>query len=94
MLLFKTDAETAMERENRDKLIIKPGQAMNPEFLAELDDAYTEVRHKYSGQFSRLETIDTSGSQDTSPGSTAAEVAGIILEVFEKKLSATEERPS
>ena len=94
VLLFETDAETAMEREDKDKLIIEPGQAMNPGFLAELDGAYAEVRHKYSDRFPRFKTINTSGSQDTSPVSTAAVVARIILDVFENTLSQTEERQS
>ena len=94
VLLFTTDAETAMEREDRDKLIIERGQAMNPKFLTELNGAYAEVERKYANRFSRFEPIDTSGSQNTDPVSTAAAVARIILEIFEKKLSATEERPS
>ena len=94
VLLFTTDAETAMEREKKDKLISVHGKTMNPEFLTELNMAYIEVQHKYSDRFARFEPIDTRGSQNTDPGSTAAEVAGIILEVFEKKLSAAEERQS
>ena len=83
-----------MKREDKDKLITGPGQAMNPEFLTELNNAHIELQHKYANRFSRFETIDTSGPESIKPGSTAEEVARIILDVFEKKLSATEERQS
>lgn len=89
VLLFTTDAETAMERENNDKLIKEPGQAMNEGFLEELNDAYGEVRTKYADQFSRFEIIDTGkkgkkDKKDTSPEATAERVTNIILDVFEK----------
>lgn len=85
VLLFTTDAETAMERENSDKLIKEePGQAMNQKFLGELNGAYDEVQAKYAGQFSRFESIDTSEAAGTSPETTAERVANIILDIFEK----------
>ena len=89
VLLFTTDAETAMDRENSDKLISEHGQAMNPEFLAELNGAYDRVRTKYADQFSRFEIIDTGkkdaeDAEDTSPEATAERVTNIILDVFEK----------
>lgn len=88
VLLFKTDAETAMARENSDKLISEPGQAMNKEFLGELNGAYGAVQAKYAGQFSRFESIDTSEAANTSPERTAEHVADIILDVFEKTSNA------
>ncbi len=84
VLLFRTDAETAMTRENSDKLISEPGQAMNPSFLADLNGAYGRVETKYADQFSRFESIDTSEAAGTSPETTAEHVAHIILDVFEK----------
>ena len=84
VLLFTTDANTAMERENSDKLIKEPGQAMNPVFLGELNNAYGEVQAKHADQFSRFERIDTSDSAGTSPETTAERVTNIILDVFEK----------
>ena len=83
VLLFRTDAETAMTRENSDKLISEPGQAMNPSFLADLNGAYGRVETKYADQFSRFESIDTSEVAGTSPETTAEHVAHIILDVFE-----------
>ena len=83
VLLFTTDAKTAMTRENSDKLISEPGQAMNETFLDELNDAYDRVRTKYAGQFSRFESIDTGAAKQTNPQSTAHEVAHIILDVFD-----------
>lgn len=88
VLLFTTDPETAMARENSDKLISEPGQAMEPSFLAELNAAYDEVQVKYAKQFSRFENIDTSKAAKTSPEKTAERVANIILDVFEKTSSA------
>ena len=84
VLLFRTDAETAMTRENSDKLISEPGQAMNPSFLADLNGAYGRVESKYADQFSRFESIDTSEAAGTSPETTAEHVAHIILDVFER----------
>ena len=95
VLLFTTDAETAMARENSDKLISEHGQAMNPEFLADLNGAYGRVRTKYADQFSRFEIINTGkkgkkgaegaeDAEDTSPEATAEHVTNIILDVFEK----------
>ena len=84
VLLFTTDAETAMDRENSDKLIGDHGQAMNPEFLAELNGAYGRVQAKFADRFSRFESIDTSRSAKTTPEMTAERVANIILDVFEK----------
>ena len=84
VLLFTTDANTAMARENSDKLISEHGQAMNPESLAELNGAYDRVRTKYADQFSRFESIDTSAAAGTSPETTAERVANIILDIFEK----------
>lgn len=92
VLLFKTDAETAMARENSDKLISEPGQAMNEMFLDELNDAYGAVQAKYADQFSRFENIDTSEAAGTSPEMTAANVANIILDVFDRALLAAEEQ--
>ena len=92
VLLFTTDAETAMERENSDKLVSEPGQAMNEEFLGELNDAYDEVRAKYAERFSRFESIDTSKSAGTSPETTAANVVNIILDVFDGTLRTSRER--
>ena len=92
VLLFTTDAETAMEREDSDKLIKEePGQAMNPEFLAKLNGAYDRVRTKYAGQFSRFESIDTSEAAGTSPEATAERVANIILDIFDQSADSHEE---
>ena len=94
VLLFTADAETAMRRENSGKLIKEPGQAMNPAFLDELNDAYDEVQAKYADQFSHFERIDTSESAGASPETTAEHVANIILDVFEKTSGARGEERS
>ena len=83
VLLFQADPETSLQRENREKLINEPGSAMNPEVLQLLNGAYEQVRTRYSIEFPRFRTIDTSNAAKTTPRSTAAEVAGMILEVFE-----------
>lgn len=100
VLLFTADAETALERENSDKLIKEePGQAMNEEFLEELNNAYGEVRTKYAVRFSRFETINTGkkdkeNTEGTSPEATAERVTNIILDVFEKTSGARVEERS
>lgn len=92
VLLFTTDAKTAMDRENSDKLISEPGRAMEPSFLAELNGAYDKVRTKYAGQFSRFESIDTGAARQTNPQGTAHEVARIILDVFDAAPRTSKER--
>lgn len=93
VLLFTTDPKTAMEREEDDKLISEPGQAMNLEFLADLNGAYGRVETKYADRFPRFVLIDTSKSAGTTPTTTAAAVANIILDIFDTALgSRTEEQ--
>ena len=87
VLLFKTDASTAMDREARDKLIDEPGSAMNEIVLEELNDAYDVVSERYAGRFSQFEIIDTSESKATEPKTTAVDVARLILDVFENHLA-------
>lgn len=94
VLLFTTDAKTAMARENSDKLISEPGQAMNLDVIDELNDAYREVRRKYAKRFMRFYDIDTSESAKTSPKATAADVTNIILNVFEQSNHAAVGKPS
>ena len=80
VFLFETDPDTSISRENRDKLIDEPGQAMNPGFLTELNEAYQIARTKYSTQFKRFHVVNTGEDQDTTPQSTAFDVATKIIE--------------
>ena len=84
VFLFRVDSATSLERENRHTLIDEPGRAMNPEFLQDLNSAYGSVRKKYASAFQHFEIIDTSNSQDTTPQSTAALVADLILDRFNR----------
>lgn len=88
VFLFKADAETSMERENKDKLIEEPGRAMNPDFLRDLNEAYDRVRAQYAAQFPRVESIDTGRQAETTPQSTAATVTATILDLLETQLRA------
>ena len=83
IFLFKTDAATAMERENSDKLIDEQGSMMNEDRIAELNAAYEAVRERYAAQFKRVEIIDTSNRQGTNQKDTAVDVADMILAVLE-----------
>ena len=83
VFLFNADADTAMERENRDKLISEFGRAMNPEFLNNLNLAYDQVRERFGGQFKDFTTINTSSSENTTAQSTSADIAYKILEIFQ-----------
>ena len=80
VFLFETDPATSLERENSDKLIKEPGQAMNPKFLEDLNRAYKTTRDKYSIQFNQFHVLNTSGDQCSNPQSTAYEVAWKIIE--------------
>ena len=83
VFLFKTDATTAMERENSDKLIDERGSMMNEDSIAELNAAYEAVRERYASQFKRVEIIDTGNLQGTNQRDTAANVADMILTILE-----------
>ena len=91
VLLFTTNAETAMARENSNKLISESGKAMNPAFLDELNDAYGQVQSRYAGEFTRFESIDTSDSAGTNPETTAEHVANLILDIFDQSADSHEE---
>lgn len=82
VFLFKADPATSLERENRFTLINEPGRAMNPQALGELNRAYYAVQERYKTEFRGFRTIDTSDSQQTTQQTTAAEVAGLILDRF------------
>jgi len=90
VFLFTADPQTSMFRENQDKLIEEPGQAMNPDFLHDLNTAYEHAQQRFADQFARFVPIDTSDSRQTSPTSTAAEVAEVILGIFDDRLSSAE----
>ncbi len=83
VFLFTADPDTSMKRENQNALIDEPGTTMNLEFLQNLNAAYNSVREKYSGDFSHFQAINTSASESTTPQSTAAQIAGIILDRFD-----------
>ncbi len=85
VFLFTTDPDTSLERENREKLIVEPGLTMNPQFLADLNGAYQTIIGKYSSQFSNLQIVDTGQRQDTTPQSTAFQVAEKIIHLMEQK---------
>ena len=84
VFLFTVDGATSLERENQYTLIDEPGRAMNPDFLEDLNNAYSSVRKKYASEFQHFENIDTSNSQDTTPQSTASKVADLILDRFDR----------
>ena len=81
VFLFTADSTTSLERENEDKLIDEPGRAMNTDFLDRLNRAYAEVRESYGGAF-KITDINTSNDENTSPKSTAGQVANSILDLF------------
>ena len=81
VFLFQTDPATSLERENRDKLIVEPGRAMNTESLQALNNAYQVIKETYSAQFASLHIVNTSDDRNsTTPQSTAFGVAQKILE--------------
>ena len=86
VFLFTSDANTSLDRENRDKIISDEGRAMNAEFLPQLNRAYQIVRETHAGVFPRFVDIDTSGSKNTSTKSTGEEAVTSILDVLESKL--------
>jgi thymidylate kinase len=87
VFLFRADPNTSLERENQNKLIEEPGRAMNPGFLEELNDAYARVSEKHAADFAYFWHIDTSEAQNTTPQSTAARAAKLILDIFESRIA-------
>ena len=84
VFLVTTDTGTSLDREYRDKLITEPGIAMNPSFLEELNESYERVLSRYGDIFMNLSKVDTSRDKNTTPQSTALEVATKILESLEE----------
>ncbi len=82
VFLFTADPATSLERENYGKLIDAPGRAMNPSFIASLNEAYQTTREKFQNQFEFFD-IDTGAESDSTPQSTAIDVAENILDLFQ-----------
>jgi hypothetical protein len=82
VFLFTADAATSLERETAEKLTLEAGRAMNPEFLGELNDAYTAVRDKFAQRFHNFQPIDTSTVQGSSPRATAYAVTQQIIRLL------------
>lgn len=82
--LMQADPGDCMKRENRDKLVKKAGQAMNPDFLAELNTVYDRVAEKYSDLFNLFLKIDT--SHDTPLKESAKTVVDLTLGIWESQM--------
>ena len=82
VFLFTADAMTSLNRENEGKLIDAPGRAMNEGFINRLNEAYEKVQTEYGGQFKQVIPIDTSEDSQSTPLSTAVNVASQILQLF------------
>ena len=80
IFLFKTDANTSLERENQHKLIEEPGITMNPDFLNELNEAYEITRHHYACEFNQFQIIDASHDSDLTQQMVAFQVAQAIVQ--------------
>ena len=83
VFLFTADPATSMKRENDGKLIDAPGRAMNEEFIANLNKAYQTTRTKFQEQFKTFAEIDTGAAANTTPQTTAIDVAESILDLFQ-----------
>ena len=79
VFLFTADPETSMKRENADKLVEEPGHIMNPETLSKLKEALGQARQSFGSEFKNFFDVDTSGNQNTTPTSTAKDIADKIL---------------
>lgn len=75
VFLFATDPGTSLERESRDKLIDEHGRAMEPGFLDELNQAYSETKTQYANQFKPLYDIKTDANSQSTARETALDVA-------------------
>lgn len=84
VFLFQADPGTSMKRENQNTLIDDPGSTMNHETLEQINQAYDSVRGKYATEFPHFKVIYTSESENTNPQSTAAKVADLILDRFNR----------
>ena len=85
VFIFHCDDNTALLREYEQKLINEPGVAMNASFLTKLNEAYQFIQGKYSSYMPIHYVIDTSKNKDTTPRTTALEVAEEIMNIMEKK---------
>ena len=82
VFLFTADPATSLERENYGKLIDAPGRAMNPSFIASLNEAYQTTRENFQNRFGFF-GIDTSAKSNSTSQSTAIDVAENILDLFQ-----------
>lgn len=82
VFLFTADPKTSMQRENEGKLIDAPGRAMNEGFIRDLNEAYRMTREKFQGEFKIFREVDTGGKANTTPQTTAIDVAEHILDLF------------
>ena len=80
VFLFQTDPDTSLERENQHKLIDEPGITMNPDFLRDLNEAYSATRLSYENNFNNLQVIDTGKDSQVSQKLAAFKVAELIVE--------------
>jgi thymidylate kinase len=75
VFLVTCTPDVSLKRENDSKLITRSGTAMNDTMLSSLLNEYKELSKTFAG--SRIVPIDT--TSDTSPVSTAFEIADHIL---------------
>ena len=84
VFLFRADPATSLKRENADKLVSDPGTTMNQDALEQLNRAYVAVRETHGGRFRAVHEIDTRKGQNTTPKSTAYEVARSMVDQMKK----------
>jgi len=61
VFLMTTTPETALEREERDKVVIMPGTVMNEATLEKINEAYEAAYLNFKTEFHHIERVDTTG---------------------------------
>lgn len=78
IFIFTCSPEVSLKRENKEKLIDRPGIAMNEGRLSSLLEQYENLKNELTQKSFPVRKIDT--TNDTTPQSTAYEIASEILE--------------
>lgn len=89
LFLFTADSQTSLERERSSQLTMKPGRAMNPQFLDDLRTCYDSILARQADRLPTVFRIDTSRVRGVAPS-----FQRVAYVVADKMLSIVEESTS
>lgn len=85
VFLMTTTPETALEREERDKVVHMPGTVMNKQALESINEAYQAAYMNFKTEFHHIEPLDTTGMLAKQAGEW---VAAVTLQRIKEHLDA------